>query len=390
MKARYLLFALIPILAVLAAGCVKEGKSYIKLYTDGFELSEEARKAAVDGRFTYWLNGEYVRINHRSHRVSLSGDSEAVASDVPSAPDYTYGSVYPSKIFVSSSNTNYTVRVPRQYYYKESEGRQVLDGLPMAAYYSGASDPTELHFCHLTAALTVRVKNEKSHALDIDRIELVNSHYQLGGDITFDISTFADSGQHAINPNKTGVPDTVSIHFAETSESIPSGQHLDVQIPILPVGADNSTFTINVYCHKEGSRYIYSRTTASRNNSISRACLGYAVAKYDSEQVAEDLFDTQVGTDDQGRQTNFFEVGSADDLRNLSSAMDSNWTTSDGQYSYQNANYVVTNDIDMQGATLTPIHYYNKNGNERCIFDGQGHTISNFTFINSNIITIYH
>ena len=363
------------VMAMLVTSCVKDGMNFVKLYADGFEPDANARKAAVDGKYTYWISGDDVRINNTVYSVSVpSSTDEAAAAHVLVDPTNTYRAIYPSDVYVSNSNNSYTIDVPYQYYYREVGGLQVLNGMPMAAYYSGTTDPTELHFGHITAALTVRVKNEKSHALDIDRIELVNDQYQLCGNYTFDISNFSATGTPVITPNKTGHADSVVIRFAENAKRLASGQYLDVQVPILPVGSDNSTFTIRVYSHLQGSRYIFSRSTPSRNNSIGRACLGYAVAKYDAEQTAEDLFDTQTGSD--GR--NYFEIGSADELRNLSTAMDSMWTTSDGQGQYISANYIVTDDIDMEGEEITPIHYYNLNGNERCYFDGQGHTISNF------------
>jgi hypothetical protein len=82
----------------------------------------------------------------------------------------------------------------------------------------------------------------------------------------------------------------------------------------------------------------------------------------------------------------FFGIGTIDELVNLSKAMDSLWTTHDGAGSYNTSNYIVINDIDMQGTKLTPIHYYNLNGTGRCYFDGQGYTISNFvaSSINEN------
>ncbi|MBQ9474288.1 MAG: hypothetical protein IJU81_07765 [Bacteroidales bacterium] len=384
MRTRY--FILCLAVAALFAGCVKDADTqFIRLYASAFEPDANASKAAVAGKYTYWLNGEDVRINNSVYTVSVSsGSDEATASDVALGPQNRCMAVYPSSVYVSNSSTNYTIAVPHQYFYKESGGMQVLEGLPMAAYYSGTAIPTELHFGHVTAALTVRVKNDKSHGLDLDRIVLVNSEYQLCGNVTFDISRFADGSTPAITPNKRGVADSVVIHFVETPKHVDAGQYLDVQVPILPVGTDASVFTIRVYSHKQGSRYIYSRSTASRNNSIGRSCLGYAVAKYDAEQTAEDLFDVQQGTDDNGNPINLYEIGSADELRNLTEAMDSLWSTSDGSGHYHTSNYVVVADIDMQGEELTPIHYYNLGGNTRCYFDGQGHTISNFIASSEN------
>ena len=374
---RIKVFKIVGIVALaMVAGCTKDdGMQLVKLYADGFEPDANAQKAAVDGKYTYWISGDDVRINQNVYSVSVpSSTDEAAAAHVLVDPTNTYKAVYPSSIYESDNNTNYTVKVPWQYFYHENGGKQVLNGLPMAAYYSGTVNPTELSFRHLTAALTVRVKNEKSHALDIDRIVLVNDQYQLSGNYTFDISNFSATGTPVIAPHKTGHADSVVIHFVEYPKRIASGQYIDVQVPILPVGTDNSTFTIKVFCHLQGSRFIFTRSTPSRNNSIGRSCLGYAVAKYNADQPADDLFDTQTGED--GR--NYYEIGSVDELRNLSTAMDSMWTTSDGQGQYIHANYVVTNDIDMQGEVLTPIHYYNLGGESRCYFDGQGHTISNF------------
>ncbi|MBQ9473384.1 MAG: hypothetical protein IJU81_03105 [Bacteroidales bacterium] len=351
----------------------------MKLYANSFEPDDNAQKAAVDGKFTYWVSGDNVRINRGVYSVSMNGNDEAAAADVRVDPNNTYMAVYPSEAYVTNRGTTYTVNVPKNYYYKKVGGKQVLDGMPMVAYYSEEVEATELHFGHITAALTVRVKNEKSHALDIDRIELVNDQYRLSGDVTFDITTFTRTGSHAIAPKKTGMPDTVSIQFHASSERIEPGHHIDVQVPIMPVGSDNSSFTINVYCHLHGDRYVYTRTTDSRNNSIGRAALGYAVTRYDDEQVAADLFETKTVVDESGNELEFYTIGSASDLRNLSAAIDSMWPTSDGQGQYNTSNFMITQDIDMQGEELKPIYYLNKDGDGRCYFDGQGHTISNFT-----------
>lgn len=384
-----IIFLFAPLCAMLMVGCAKDepNATFIKLYAEGFTPDNSA-KAAVSGERTYWVDGEDVWINHNKYDISVNGSGEAVASDVYQAPDHVYRAVYPASVYYSRSGNNVTINVPKHYYYQEDgSGRQVLDGLPMVAYHSGDADPEELAFKHVTAAIAVRVKNTTSNTIAIDRVVLINSQYQLGGNVTLDISGAGGSGKPTVNPIKLGAPDSVTIHFTDTNHRVSSEMTFDVQIPILPVGgsadADLSNFTVKVYGHHKGTRYIYSRSTGDRNNSIARACLGGAVAKYanDAYCTTADLYNQK--TID-GK--NYYEITSADELVCLSAAMDNRWDNSTGDSKYNYGNYVVTEDIDLNGVEFTPIHYYNEDSETECTFDGGGHTVSNFvaSSINEN------
>lgn len=378
-----IIFLFAPLCAMLMVGCVKDepNATFIKLKAEGFTPDAKSPKAAVEGKYTYWLEGESVWINNYRYTSSVNSDGEAVARDVYESPDHIYRAVYPAEVFQSRSGDNITINVPRDYYYIESGGKQVLENLPMVAYYDGSStgtDPEELNFKHLTAALTIRVKNEKSDTiLEIDRIEVHNSQYQLCGDITVDISRDDGSGAPTITPNNRGKADSVCIHFIGADQgdktTILPGEYKDFQVPILPIGTENSDFTIKVVAHHEGARYKYNRSTGDRNNSIGRACIGYAVTIFNTDVPAKDLFD-KVMKDGK----NWFEITCADELVTMSEAMDNKWNSVDDESPYLAGNYIVTEDIDLDGRKFVPIHYYNENGKERCTFDGQDHKIHDF------------
>ena len=251
---------------------------------------------------------------------------------------------------------------------------QVLDGLPMVAYAGESDDISEgLQFKHLTAAITVRVKNEKEETLELDRVMLINDQFKMSGTVTVDIS----QNPIVVDTSTPGTPDTVTVHFTDEKKTIAPGGYVDVQIPILPVGKTKSTFTIKAVGHHTGSSFHYERTTPERNNQIERARIGYAVAKFASDAPASDLFEQQTITVN-GQEKNFYEISTPDELLTLADAMDNKWENSTGETMYHQGNYIVTEDLDMNGSKIVPIHYYNENNDERCYFDGQNHTISNF------------
>ena len=367
--------------AMLMTSCVKDEPNayFIKLFAEGFTPDGSASKAAVSGDATYWVAGDDLWINNYRYEIIASG-GEAVASGVhqEGEDNKVYRAVYPVSAHDGAiTSDNITINVPNEYIYRESEGKQVLDGLPMVAYHSG-SDPEGLNFKHVTAAITVRVKNVLDKSIDLSSIELINDVYKLSGTVPVNLSQCASDGTPTITAQtKTGDDNRVTITFVDV-KTIVAGGYVDIQIPILPVGDANSQFTVKINAHNQGVRYAYSRTqSGARDNTIERGYLGYATARYESEEVeVKDLFDvtTEGGKD-------YYEISSPDDLANLSNAMKNGWTDKDGEEgAYKYANYKVTSEIDFQGATISPIHFYNQNGTGECVFDGGGNLIHNVTF----------
>lgn len=372
MKIKKYLAILCGLLILLFSSCNKEefGNHFI-LKAEGFTSSQ---KASVEGKFTYWLENDNVLINNNVYSVHLeNNDTDAKVEDVITVPNHTYYAVYPASVYVSNSGSLYTINIPRSYQYRESNGRQVLDKLPMISYYTGSSDPHYLHFKHLTAALTIRIKNEKSETIEIDRVEVINNKYQLSGNIQVDISQCSEQTGITIIPNKTNVSDTVSVYFSGVTKQIASNDYLDIQVPIFPVGSDNSDFIIKVYSHHTGTRYIYNRSTGERDNSIPRAGLGYVVTKYTVDSPGTDLFDSHTENG-----INYFEIWTPDDMFRVTEALANMWETPDGE-PYHLGNYMVMADIDMDNATITPLYNYNLGSTERHYFEGKNHTISNMT-----------
>ena len=240
------LFVLIMI--ILFVGCTKdEHNNVFILQAEGFQQDKTSQKAGVSGNHTYWLDGDMVSINGMACSVSVTNNNEAVAYGIMTNDRHEYMAVYPAHVRVSNIGTSHIINVPKYYINPENNGCQVLDGIPLVAYHIGEQDPDTMKFMHVTAAITVRVKNERSNDIELDRIELINDQYRLCGNITIDISECAHGGTPTVLPDKIGVSDTVTIYFTNGTKHITGGSYADIQIPMIPVGTDNSNFTINIY-----------------------------------------------------------------------------------------------------------------------------------------------
>ena len=411
--------------AVLFSGCAKdepEEEEVIELFAENY-TADSSSKLAVQDANTYWVDGDTMWVNGGAYWIKITnpdGSSAKAYTDDRHwrvfKPKYICA-IYPFSAYVgdppttSTNKKNFEVRVPDTYNYKESGSasgsKQILDGLPMVAYGATYNDSKQyidaLNFKHLTAAITVRVKNLiTGGSITLEKIELINNKYQLSGDM---MVTFSDGdpgiktveGSHAIPYNNNGTSNNmVTLNFPDKYKI--TGEYKDFQIPILPVGDDPSTFTIKVYYKAvdgEGVTYKYPtyvrHTNATEDHpegddcdkSIARACLGYAVTKIDGSDK-QPLFagqTTSVTVNGTTVSGNFYEIATPEDLITLAEALDDTedpWKGADGKL-FQQSNYIVTEDIDMDGQKIVPIHYYNLNGTEPCCFNGNGHTIKNFT-----------
>lgn len=377
------------VFALLLTGCVKDdpGDDFLKLFAEGYNPDSSAKAAVMDDK-TFWVDGENVWVNGGSYRVHVNGSNEAIIRGVASNDAHTYRAVYPSSAFVNASVNNFTVTIPRVHQYKESGGKQVIDQLPMVSFYSDDKDPESMQFKHLTAAITVQVRNTRTanrDTLELDRIDLINTHYALSGDVVVDIRQASLDGNLTVSDRFLDRRDSVSMIFYhdENMKKVAPGKSADIQIPILPVGENKSSFMIRVVGHIKGAKFVFEKSTPARDNTIIRACLGYATTKFEDESKGSDLFDvkTEQTINDNGEVVtrNFYEISSADELLALAQAMDSGWSnTAPKPTSYRMGNYILVNDIDMHGASIVPIHYYNKGGGERVYFYGNNKTIRNF------------
>lgn len=253
----------------LMAGCQKEGQG-MQLIAEGFNGS----KAAVEGLNSFWVNGETVNINGVEKTVVVDG-STAYITDVAAADHYR--ALYPDTLNSTAAlnGDDVTVLIPRTYTYRESNGRQFL-GVPMAAY--GTSD-SRLLFKHLTAALTVEIKNIYGFTIEVDSVVVSSNSYQLSGNKGI---TLAES--ITVNPDSSEVAAAdkrVKVCFnGGTSLRILSGQTRSVQVPVLPVGDDNR-FTIAIGIHKVDApevNLVFCRTQGNSQASyaLARRQMGFA------------------------------------------------------------------------------------------------------------------
>ena len=248
----------------------------MQLIAEGFNGS----KAAVEDLNSYWVNGETVNINGVVKTV-VADNSSAYITEVAAADHYR--ALYPDTLNSTAAlnSDDVTVLIPRTYTYRESAGRQLL-GVPMAAY--GTSD-SRLVFKHLTAALTVEIKNIYGFTIEVDSVVVSSNSYQLSGDKDI---TLAES--ITVNPDNNGVADAdkrVKVCFnGGTSLRILSGQTRCVQVPVLPVGNDNR-FTILVGIHKVDApevNLVFSRTQGNSQPSyaLARRQMGFAGVTFGS------------------------------------------------------------------------------------------------------------
>ncbi|MBQ8704605.1 MAG: hypothetical protein IJ524_09570 [Bacteroidales bacterium] len=245
------------------AGCRKDEQG-MQLIAEGFG----GTKAAVDGLYSYWVDGETVRINGVNKTVAYDGTT-AYISGVAEAG--VYRALYPDTLNSTAVLTSDEVQVtiPHTYTYRESDGHQRL-GVPMAAYGTSSS---RLLFQHLTAALTVEIKNTYGFTIEVDSVVVESNLYQLSGEREVTLAASIDVGA-----NSSGVAAAerrVAVLFdGGTRLQVLAGETRRVQVPVLPVGDDNR-FTIRVGVHKVDDADV--RSTFERTQAGGQA--GYALAR---------------------------------------------------------------------------------------------------------------
>ena len=257
-------------LCLLLASCQKEGQG-MQLIAESFN---SGTKAAVNGVNSTWVDGETIRINGVNKIVSYDGTT-AYITDVATADHYR--ALYPDTLNSTATLTsdNVQVLIPRTYTYMESDGKQCL-GVPMAAYGTSGS---RLFFQHLTAALTVEIKNIYGFTIEVDSVVVISNNYQICGEK--DITLSASITVSANNSDVAAADKKVKVTFdGGTSLQIPSGETRNVQVPVLPVGNDNR-FTINIGIHKVDDanvKSLFSRTQGGTLGSyaLARKQMGFA------------------------------------------------------------------------------------------------------------------
>lgn len=369
------LTAILGVLLFSACSKDESDDNALRLYAEHYDSN--GQKAAVDDLYTYWVSGDDVRINNVVYPVHVSGPNDASVQGLVPDNNNIYAAVYPASVYKTNEKTRYTVEIPSTHQYKQtSDGKQIIENLPMVAYYPGGDAPEGLSFRHLTASLAVCVTNHSGCRIELDAVSISNDVYQLSGDVTFDISEAATSDGFKLEPIKMDGDKengTVTVVFSYKSVALEDDETLVVQVPMLPVGAEKSSFTVNVMSHSEGSRLEFDRSTQLRDNSIARGVIGYVSANMETLKDGP-LFEEEggrVGVDEKAH----YLIQNSREFFELIEAVNYRWDYEGNLY--RNSSYEITEDLDLGGATIDPICYYN-DGSEEHYFDGHRHTISNF------------
>ena len=268
--------SILLLLSGLLLGACQKDDTGMQLVAEGFG----GAKAAVDRYLCYWVDGESVRINGETRQVTVDG-STAYLSDVASAP--VYRALYPDSLNSTAALTDDEVQVliPRTYTYRESGGLQLL-GVPMAGR---GTDESQLVLQHLTAALTVEIKNLYGFTIEVDSVVVMSNLYQLCGEK--EITLAAAISVDADKENVSAADKRVKVCFDDgTALRVLSGETRRVQVPVLPVGNDNR-FTIRVGVHKVDDadvKHVFEKTQQDAQDSyaLGRRQMGFAGVKFGS------------------------------------------------------------------------------------------------------------
>ena len=279
---------LLVVAAVLAVSCEKDTERLP--FDNALEISSEGfgggnGKAVVGGSASYWVDEEQVRVNGSTCVIAVSNEKAYVNAEGLSSP---YVAIYPASILADedadlSGGGTVTVNIPSVFNYETEGGRQKLD-VPMYScnhFVDGC-----LYFKHLTGAITVMLTNNTNYPLEVDSIIVTNSAYQLSGSKSITLNA-EGNGVVVIPAAKVGDNNRVVV-LGNGKLTIPAnttGQAnaVDVQVPVLPVGTDNSAFTIRVRTHRAGTvgAIIFQQSQEAGDKHLDQGKIGYAMAMMD-------------------------------------------------------------------------------------------------------------
>ena len=263
----------------LVAGCQKENVGNLILEAEGMHGDA---KLAINGNASYWAEGDQVWINGNPYTINITQSGQAtvnVEGDNIESPIY---GVYPTIVYGANSYS-ITLEMPSTYHYATcSDGKQNLQS-PMVAY---AESGNKLFFKHVTAAVTVEITNDFGIDLQVNTITVSSNKYKLNALQEIDFRNI-NNNDFSVNPVEAWTDDqkTVTMNCDVEQLIVPSGQTKQVQIPVLPVGADNRfTITVNAQNPDDADMtYTFSKTQAGGNGdnyALPRAYIGYAPAKF--------------------------------------------------------------------------------------------------------------
>lgn len=260
--------------AMMAVGCQKDRNADgMLLLAEGF--NNNGSKVLVDGLTSTWADGDEVRINDQTAAVSVTTGNASV--HLGSGVDAPFYGVYPAGIYNSNSGASYTLNLPATYTYETNGTYQKLAS-PMVGY---TDNSTSMTFKHLTAAVTVQIKNDFGIDVTVTNVTVSSNKYKLNGTTAV---TLGNSIAVAAEETDNAALRQVQMNFTGTALNITSGNSANVQVPVLPVGDDNR-FTISVTVQNKDDAemvYTFNKTQGStqRTYALGRAELGYAPAKF--------------------------------------------------------------------------------------------------------------
>lgn len=274
MKNRTMILAMAAV-TLLVAGCQKE-KSFdgMLILAEGFNSPNT--KLAINGNVSTWADGDVVRINDQTATVSIS-ESQAKVTLANKTTNPFYG-VYPASIYDDNTGADYTLTLPDSYTYA-TDGTHQLLATPMVGY---TNDASVMVFKHVTAAITVEIKNDFGIDVKVTNITVSSNKYKLNG--STDVTIGSTIIMNPVVENENAALRQVQMTFGGTALNIASGSTAQVQVPVLPVGDDNR-FTISVTVQNKDDaamEYTFSKTQSDSQATyaLGRAQMGYAPAKF--------------------------------------------------------------------------------------------------------------
>lgn len=262
-----IVFAFGMIVAVVMTACTPETRNQmlgipddaILLSTENFASNDT--KTSVRGTSVIWVGDEdidfYVGEGSKQTRsVVVDGSNAYIATSLTG--EGVIRGYYPAGIVTNRQTAdNPAVKIPDEYSYSVSGGRQVI-GLPMVA--TADSNANKIKFYHVTAAINVMLKNSENIDLYIDSVLVFSDSYGLNHTTGFAVTISRDNP-----PVVTKSTTEQGASFRRVKLSFPTPLKVSagssdsvVQVPIRPIGIDN--LTIKVYCKGGESRYIYSHS----------------------------------------------------------------------------------------------------------------------------------
>lgn len=274
MKTRYIFMFVLATMAMVA--CEKENPNAGKLQLVAEGMGGNT-KLAINGNSSYWVDGERVNINGTEYAITVNSGSAYVDEDVSVTAPYL--GVYPAGIINSISGHSYTLTLPAEYTYATTTyNSQTMQNLasPMVAYANGGN---QLYFKHVTAAVNVQVINyHYDYDIVVDSIEVSSNNYKLNGSVVINMENVAaDDFVVDAQSGSTDAEKKVKMKFG-SGLLVASGNSTMVQVPVLPVAADNK-FTVKIAVHRADQTSvtaILSRTQTT-GGALARAYAGYAL-----------------------------------------------------------------------------------------------------------------